>query len=180
MSARPVVVSVSSASTHSFSKNVRPSIRLVEGQGIESDAHAGPFVQHRYLARWSPRKLNEKQVHLIEAELFEKLAREGFSVGPGQLGENVNTRGVDLRRLPFRTRVHLGPEAVVELRGLRTPCVLIDRFQKGLLKALVQKSERPRFRAGVMATVIVGGLVQAGDTLSTQLPTGPQKLLPEI
>lgn len=68
----------------------------------------------------------------------------------------------------------------MELRGLRTPCVLIDRFQKGLLKAVVRKQEPPRFRAGVMATVVAGGLVSAGDSLDVELPAGPPQPLPTI
>lgn len=180
MTESAAVVSVSAAANHGFSKPVRRTILLIAGHGIEGDAHAGALIKHRYLARWRPNLPNERQVHLIEAELFDELRQEGFEVGPGQLGENVTTRGLDLRRLPLGTRLQLGADAVIELRGLRTPCVLIDRFQKGLLNALVRNKETPRFRAGVMATVISGGRVQAGDAIGFKLPEQPHSPLPAI
>src|SRR5205085_355840 len=135
---------------------------LVKGHGIEGDAHAGAFVKHRYLARWRPRMPNERQVHIIDQALFGDLRREGFDVHPGELGENVTTLGIDLMRLPLATTLTFGASATVELRGLRTPCVLIDRFQKGLLKALTRKGDLPPFRAGVMGIACSGGEVRGG------------------
>ena len=115
-------------------------VLLVEGYGVEGDAHAGAFVKHRYLARRQPRLANLRQVHLIPSELFEALRLEGYGVGPGELGENMTTIGLELERMPLRTLIQLGPSAVVELTGLRTPCVLIDRFRTGL--------KRPRALVG--------------------------------
>ena len=109
--ARPLVVSVSADAAHRFSKPVLSHIRLVAGHGVEGDAHAGPFVKHRFLARRDSRTPNDRQVHLMESELFAELADEGFTVGPGMLGENVTTRGLDLSRLPLGTRLHLGHSA---------------------------------------------------------------------
>ncbi len=124
------VVAVSCDSAHRFSKPVRDNIRLIADFGVEGDAHAGATIQHRYLAK---RKMpNDRQVHLIPSELFGELAAAGFTIAPGELGENITTRGIDLAALPLRTRLHLGVGAVVELTGLRTPCGLIDKFRKGL------------------------------------------------
>jgi hypothetical protein len=175
-----VVIAVSAAPMHRFSKKVRPSITILAGHGVEGDAHAGPFVKHRYLARWRPKLVNMRQVHLIEAELFDELESLGFRLGPGDLGENITTRGIALSRLPLGTRLQLGPSAIVELRGLRTPCVLIDRFRKGLLKAVVRKGEAPRLRAGVMGVACESGPVQAGDGIRAALPQGPHGPLPAI
>src|SRR6476661_2372489 len=137
------VSAVSANAKHVFSKTVRDSISLIANYGVEGDAHARAFVKHRYLARWRPRMPNERQVHLIDESLFDTVRREGFDVGPGDLGENITTQGLDLLRLPLGTTLTLGNEAVIELRGLRTPCILIDRFQKGLLKTLVRREETP-------------------------------------
>lgn len=87
-----IVVSVSASAAHGFIKSVCPTIRLIAGYGVEGDAHAGAYVKHRYLARWRPKLSNERQVHLMEVELFDELKQEGFTVGPGQLGENITTR----------------------------------------------------------------------------------------
>ena len=178
--ARPLVVSVSADAAHRFSKPVLSHITLVAGHGVKGDAHAGPFVKHRFLARRDSRMPNDRQVHLLASELFEELADDGFTVGPGMLGENVTTRGLDLSRLPLGTRLHLGAEAVVELRGLRTPCVLINRFQAGLLLAVLRTGPRPHYRAGVMARVVAGGLVRAGDAIAVDAPEMPHRRLPAI
>src|SRR5262245_6850351 len=82
--------------------------------------------------------LGMRQVHLIRAELFHELRQAGYLVGPGDLGENVTTAGLNLEQLPLGTKVHLGGSAVVELTGLRTPCSLIDRFQRGLRTKMVR------------------------------------------
>jgi hypothetical protein len=174
------VHSVSASPRHGFSKLVRESITLIKGHGVDGDAHAGAFVKHRYLARWRPRMANERQVHLINQALFEELFSEGFNVQPGNLGENVTTRGIDLLRLPLGTMLALGPTAAVELRGLRTPCVLVDRFRKGLLKALVRKGEQPRFRAGVMGVVREGGILFPGNPVKVTISPAPWQALPAL
>ena len=92
------VVAVATDGGHHFSKPTRERIILVEGHGVEGDAHAGPFVRHRYLARRRPRLPNLRQVHLIPSELFRSLLQAGFKVGAGDLGENVTTAGLDLER----------------------------------------------------------------------------------
>lgn len=53
-------------------------------------------------------------------------------MSPEELGENITTVGLQLEQMPLRTLIQLGSSAIVELTGLRTPCVLIDRFQSGL------------------------------------------------
>jgi MOSC domain-containing protein YiiM len=120
-------------------------------------------------------------VHLIASELFEEVAEAGFVVGPGQLGENVTTAGLELGRLPLGCRLHLGPTSVVEITGLRTPCGLIDRFQKGLKRAMIAaKSARPRFRCGVLGVVLQNGVVTIGDGVRVELPPAPWRDLPAL
>ena len=165
------VVAVSSDALHRFSKNTQASIRLIKGHGVEGDAHAGPTVQHRYLARRGNTLPNLRQVHLIASEVFEALAKEGFTLGPGELGENITTCGVDLLTLPLGSRMRLGATAVVTLTGLRTPCGLIDKFQKGLKRRLVLPApSSPQFRAGVMGIVSDAGTVRPGDPIAIELP----------
>jgi hypothetical protein len=165
------VVAVAADRGHHFSKPTLERIVLVEGHGIEGDAHAGPFVRHRYLARRQARLPNLRQVHLIPSELFASLLEIGFEVGAGDLGENITTSGLDLERMPLGTLIKLGPTAVVELTGLRTPCVLIDRFRAGLKRRLLSSAERgPPFKSGVLSVVQSGGTVAAGDTTGARAP----------
>src|SRR6187431_3064917 len=116
------VAAVSADRAHRFAKPVRAAIRLIKDHGIEDDAHAGPLVAHRYLARKTPALPNRRQVHLIQSELFADLLQQGFAVNPGELGENITTTGIDLLNLPLGSLLHLGEGALVELTGLRTPC----------------------------------------------------------
>lgn len=174
------VAAVSTSASHGFSKMVSESINLIKDHGVEGDAHAGAFVKHRYLARWRPRMRNERQVHLIDDSLFATLQSEGFRVRPGDLGENITTHNLDMLRLPLGKTLALGSSAILGLRGLRTPCILVDRFQRGLLKTLVRKGQTPRFRAGVMAIVLEGGVVRAGDPIAVTLPLLPWNVLPAL
>ena len=170
------MVAVSLAPRHGFAKQVQPSIRLLEGEGVEGDAHRGTTVQHLYQARRDPTRPNLCQVHLFAAEKLQELAEAGFTLGPGEMGENVLTHGVDLLRLPRHTRVRLGAEAVVEITGLRTPCSQIDGYRAGLQRLLWgprdMKGKRER-RAGVMAVVVAGGEVVPGDRMVVDLPPEP-------
>lgn len=139
----------------------------------QNTPHAGAFVKHRHLARRQPRRGNLRQVHLIPSELFEALRSEGYDVGPGELGENITTIGLELERMPLGTRIQLGPSAIVELTGLRTPCVLIDRFRSGLKRhGLSSAVTGPPFRCGVMGVVRTGGPVAAGDQARVSTPDG--------
>ncbi|MCC2307836.1 MOSC domain-containing protein [Cellulomonas chengniuliangii] len=176
-----LVVAVSRSAHHAFSKANEPEIRLAAGVGVEGDAHSGADVQH--LSR-RKRELvpNLRQVHLIHAELFDEVAAAGFTVNPGELGENVTTRGVDLLALPRGTRLHLGERAVVELTGLRNPCKQIDGFQAGLMRQLVRREPDGTIvrKAGVMSIVLVSGIVRAGDTIGVELPAGDREALAPV
>ena len=178
----PTVVAVARDDAHRFSKPLRDEIRLVEGHGVEGDAHAGATVRRRsrFTGTWT--EPNRRQVHLVQVELFDELAVEGHEVAPGELGENVTTAGVDLLALPLGTRIRLGDAAEVELTGLRNPCVQIERFQPGLMKRLIRRDAKgaTHRRAGVMAIVVEGGVVRPGDPIIVVLPAEPHELLPVL
>jgi len=167
------VVAVSRSATHSFSKPTADAITLIEGWGVEGDAHAGATAQHLYVVKKDPTRANLTQVHLIQSELFDELA-DRFVIAAGELGENVTTSGVDLLTLPLGTRLYLGADAVVEVTGLRSPCSQINKYQGGLMKALVEKDDDGCIirKSGVMSIVIAGGTVMPGDELRVELPEG--------
>lgn len=179
---RGVVKSVSCDAAHGFSKPVKPSIRLIAGLGVEGDAHMGATVKHRWDALKDPTRPNLRQVHLLQEELFEELSRSGFSVLPGQMGENVTTRGIDLLSLPVGTLLALGNEAVVVVTGLRSPCGQINSFQPGLLSAVVDRAEDGTLvrKAGIMAVVKTSGEVKPEDSIYVTLPPEPHKRLEPV
>ncbi|MFI8203278.1 MOSC domain-containing protein [Streptomyces sp. NPDC085937] len=176
------VTAVSSNGEYSFSKPNRESVRLLAGLGVEGDVHAGVTVKHRSRVAQDPTQPNLRQVHLIQEELFDELAEEGFTVAPGRLGENITTRGIDLLGLPAGTLLRVGEEAVLEVTGLRNPCVQIDAFQDGLLKQVVGRDAEGNLvrKAGIMSVVKVGGVVRPGDPVEVTLPSGPHRRLDRV
>ncbi|MFJ2032205.1 MOSC domain-containing protein [Streptosporangium sp. NPDC087985] len=172
------VTAVSRSGTHTFSKPREAAIRLLAGLGVEGDAHLGVTVKHRSRVARDPAQPNLRQVHLIHAEL----EAAGFRVAAGELGENVTTRGVDLLALPVGALLRLGDEAVVEITGLRNPCLQIDAFRPGLLKQVVSRNEAGEMvrRAGVMGVVAAGGEVRPGDAIEVELPPPPHRPLDRV
>ena len=181
-SERPAVVSVNRHAKHRFSKTPAERVELIAGHGVDGDAHAGATVKHRSRRRWTPSAPNLRQVHLIATELLDELAEQGFQVTPGQLGENITTRGLDVLDLPTGTRLKLGAQAEIEVTGLRNPCVQIDRFQPGLLKQVLDHDEAGRLirKAGIMAVVVHGGPVFPGDPIALELPAEPHRALKPV
>jgi MOSC domain-containing protein YiiM len=177
-----VVVAVSRSATHSFSKPSEASIRLIEGLGVEGDAHMGETVKHRSRVAADPTAPNLRQVHLIHAELHDELSAAGFRVEPGDMGENVTTRGIDLLTLPRGTRLLLGRDAVVEITGLRNPCAQLDRFQNGLMQAVLGRDADGNLvrKAGIMGIVVAAGEVRPGDAIRAVLPPEPHLKLERV
>src|SRR5215475_5448853 len=157
-----MIEAVHRSASHTLKKPGQPSIRLLAGLGVEDDAHMGVTVKHRSRVARDPSQPNLRQVHLIHAELHDELRARGFTVGTGQMGENITTRGVDLLRLPVGTRLHLGAEAVVEITGLRNPCAQLERLQPGLLEAVLDRDAQGQLvrKAGVMGVVLADGEVR--------------------
>lgn len=175
-------MAVSSNPEHALGKFRRDEIRLLAGLGVEGDAHAGATVQHRSRVARDPSQPNLRQVHLLQAELLEELALGGRPVEPGEMGENVTTRGLDLLALPTSTRLRLGRQAVVEVTGLRNPCAQLDGLYPGLMQAVLGRDQEGALvrRAGVMAVVIEGGPVRPGDLIVVELPALPQGRLEPV
>ncbi|MDT0380050.1 MOSC domain-containing protein [Streptomyces sp. DSM 42041] len=176
------VRAVSSNPEYAFTKPNRASVTLLAGLGVEGDVHAGETVKHRSRVAKDPTQPNLRQVHLIHEELFAEVAAEGFAVRPGDLGENITTAGVDLLALPTGTLLRLGADAVVEVTGLRNPCVQIDGFQDGLLKRMVHRDEDGGLvrKSGIMGVVRAGGVVRPGDPIAVELPAAPHRPLEKV
>lgn len=176
------VLAVARDADHRFAKSVEAAITIVPGLGVAGDAHCGATVQHLSRLAKSPRAPNLRQVHLIHAELFAELAQAGFTVGPGELGENVTTLGIDLLGQPRGARLRLGDAALIELTGLRNPCRQIDRnIAPGALAATLGRAADGTLirKAGVMAIVLEGGTVRGGDRVTIEfLPEVREALAP--
>lgn len=161
---------------------MRPAIVLRQGEGVEGDAHAGVTVRHRSRVKVDPTQPNLRQVHLIHGELHDELQAAGFNVAEGTMGENITTRGIDLLGLPRGACLHIGPQAVVQVTGLRNPCSQLDHYQKGLTAAVLGRDAAGGLirKAGVMGIVLAGGAVRAGDAIRVALPAPPHLPLERV
>ncbi len=120
-----------------------PRLRLVAGLGIEGDRHAKPA--------------GSRQVLLMAEENCD-----AFGLAPGEVRENIVTRGLDLQALAPGTRLDIG-EAALEITKDCEPCSFIDRVRPGLRA----KMER---RRGMLARVLKSGEIRVGDAIAVSGP----------
>lgn len=176
---QPTVSATHASAVHAFSKQPSAEIELVAGLGVRGDAHEGARVQHRSRVKADPAQPNLRQVHLIHEELFGYMADKGFTVGPGDLGENITTRDIDLLGLPVGAVLRIGPDVLLVATGLRNPCRQIDDFQDGLLQTVLYRDEEGSVvkLAGIMTVVVLGGIVRPGDEVEVSMPPAPLRPL---
>ena len=176
------MVAVAKDGEHRFSKTMVCEIRIIQGLGVEGDAHQGVTVKHRSRVRVDPTQPNLRQVHLIHTELFSELSQQGFDVKPADLGENITTKGIDILALPRGTLLKIGSDVELKVTGLRNPCIQIDEFQKGLLRAVLIKGKNGELtrKSGIMAVVLNGGVVKEGDVIAVKYPPQPHFSLERV
>ncbi len=98
------VTSVNISEKKGTVKHPVPEIVLRCRHGIVGDAHAGDW--HR-------------QISMLSEESVDKMRAALPQLKAGAFAENINTRGIDLKRLPVGTRLRIG-ETVVETRSARS------------------------------------------------------------
>ena len=179
---RGIIKAVSKSAMHTMAKHSQETITLLTGLGVEGDAHLGVTVKHRSRVAQDPTQPNLRQVHLIHSELHDELESKGFKVMAGQMGENITTRGLDLLALPKDTKLLIGDTTVLEIKGLRNPCVQLEGIQKGLMQAVLDKDEQGNLirKAGIMGIVLQGGVIKIGDTIKVELPPKPHQSLEKV
>ena len=130
--------------------------------GVEGDAHAHPNI-HGGL---------RKAILLIASEIVDDLAARGFPVFYGALGENLTTRGIDVRDLRIGDQLRAGG-AMLEITQPRGPCSALDVYSDSLKYEIYDKRVKaldhtsPRWgKSGFYASVIASGPVGAGDMIA--------------
>jgi MOSC domain-containing protein YiiM len=78
---------------------------------------------------------SKRAILLITSEGVDELARQGFPVFYGALGENITTRGLDRRSLRIGQRFQAG-QAVIELTEVRIPCNTLHVYGAGIQTAI--------------------------------------------
>ncbi|MFI5255342.1 MAG: MOSC domain-containing protein, partial [Candidatus Limnocylindrales bacterium] len=127
--------------------------------GLEGDAHnavgthGGP---HR-------------AVCLFAVEAIRRVAAEGHPIGPGVVGENLTTEGIELAALAPGTRLAIGSELLLEIAGPCSPCATIrDSFSDGK-SGRISILKHP-LDSRVYARVLVEGTVATGDPVRVLPP----------
>ena len=71
---------------------------------------------------------------------------------------------------------------MVEITGLRNPCIQLDNFQKGLMAATLDRDSDGNLirKAGIMSIVISGGDVRPGDAIRIEMPKWPHRPLQPV
>ncbi len=121
------------------------SAQLREGYGIEGDRKGGH---------------PKRQLNIMSYETLQELEGEGFHVQPGQMGEQIIVKGLNINTLQPGSRVQFGAEAVIEVVENRHGC---DRFEALQGK---QRTEAAG-RLGVIARVVHSGAIHVGDAVKT-------------
>jgi len=119
-----------------------PALTLVENLGVEGDHHARPR--------------SSRQVLLMAEENCD-----AFGLGPGEVRENIVTRGLDLQNLPAGALLEIGA-AALEITKDCEPCSFIDGLRPGL------RAQMDR-RRGMLARVVRGGDIRVGDEIILRL-----------
>jgi MOSC domain-containing protein YiiM len=129
-----------------------PSVRLVEGHGIEGDAHGGTS--------------GHRQVSLLADESVARMRAKGLVVGPGAFAENLTVEGIDLAPAHVGRRLRVG-ETILEVTQVGKECH--DRCA-----IYVQVGDCVMPREGIFARVVTGGTVSPGDAVELLPPEGSE------
>jgi len=120
------------------------SANLVNGYGIEGDRKGG-----------NPKR----NLNIMSYETLEALREEGFSTSPGQMGEQIVIRGLDVGKLAVGDRLQIGEAAIVEVVNHRTGCQRFEHIQG-------KSPQQAAGRMGIMAKVVTEGTISVGDSVS--------------
>ena len=96
---------------------------------------------------------SERAVLLLESETIQDLA-----LAPGEIKENITTRGIALEPLKPGAQIQVGETVILEVTGPCAPCHRMDEIRTGLQAEL-------QGRRGINTRVNVGGKIHPGDEI---------------
>jgi MOSC domain-containing protein YiiM len=137
---------------------------FIASLGIEGDGHAHPQFHG------GPKQA----VLLIAAEVVENLQSRGYPLTFGSLGENLTTRGIQVRDLRVGDRLRAGG-ALLEVTKPRGPCSQLDVYGSNLKYEIYDKRVKARDHtsplwgmSGIYLSVVEPGHVSTGDIIAIE------------
>jgi len=144
MGGMAVIVSINISQNKGEIKTPVPSCRLVEGYGLEGDAHAGDW--HR-------------QVSLLAQESVDTMSAIGAKgLCPGIFAENLTTQGIELYTLPVGTKLAIGP-CLLEVTQIGKECHNHCAIYRQIGSCVMPTR-------GIFAKVLTGGIVSKDDKIT--------------
>lgn len=131
-------------------KTAVSEVKVVEGYGLEQDAHGGNW--HR-------------QVSLISAEKIEQFKERGAKVSPGAFGENLIVEGIDFASLPVGTYIFIGQR---EAEAVKLKLTQVGKECHNHCPIFQTMGDCIMPRAGVFAVVVKGGTIRPGMQVWTE------------
>jgi MOSC domain-containing protein YiiM len=129
--------------------------------GLEGDAHQHSGVHggpHR-------------AVCLFAIEAIRRVAADGHPIGPGTVGDNLTTEGIELAALAPGTRLAVGDEVLLEIAGPANPCDVIRGSFRDGKSGRISILKHPA-DSRVYARVLAEGTVAVHDVIRV-LPPAP-------
>lgn len=118
-----------------------------EGDGHNHEKHRTPL----------------QAVCLQDIETLTELRRDGYSLVPGQTGENLTVRNLAVNELPLGTRLEFSSGVILEVTKVRKPCYVLDSIHPKLKEDIAN-------RCGIYARVMQEGRLTIGDSICIAKP----------
>jgi MOSC domain-containing protein YiiM len=135
---------------------------FIQRFGVEGDRHAHPDIHGG----------ERKAVLVIASEVIDTLTARGYPLFYGALGENLTTRGIDVRDLRIGDRVRAGG-ALLEITPPRFPCGQLNIYGPPIRNEIYDERVMQRDHSsphcgmsGFYASVVEPGPVEAGDIIA--------------
>lgn len=134
------VLSINISSAKGSEKNAVKTAKLIEGWGVENDAHAGAW---------------DRQVSIFPVEALAKVPPEKYSeVINGGYTENITISGLDLAKFSTDSMVRIGKDALIQVKHVGK-----EEFKEYGRPYIVS-------REGRFGIVLKGGTIRVGDSVS--------------
>ncbi|MHA1983932.1 MAG: MOSC domain-containing protein [Candidatus Hodarchaeales archaeon] len=118
-----------------------------------------------YRMSLSQEKINNRPVLVYPIELIDQLNSEGWPLKPGDLGENITTKGIKYDKFVPGSKYQLGDKVIIEITDECKPCSNLSALPyigkekaNEFIKTLVG-------RRGMFAKVLLEGDVHMGDEI---------------